>query len=118
MENLEQQLGAVLGNPEMMQQIMSMAQSFQTAPPPQTETPAAPEGFTMPDIDIGMVQQLTSLAGKAGIDSNQKNLLHALSPYLSNQRITKLEKAMRAAKIASMASGFLGKSGILQSLGR
>ena len=28
MENLEQQLGAVLGNPEMMQKIMAFAQNF------------------------------------------------------------------------------------------
>ena len=40
MENLEQQLGAVLGNPEMMEKIMAMAQALGTSnpePQPQEE---------------------------------------------------------------------------------
>ena len=40
---------------------------------------------------------------------NQKALLQALAPYLSSGRIHKLEKAMRAAKLAGMASSFLGR---------
>ncbi len=118
MEDMQNQINAILGNPEMMQQIMSVAQSFQTAPPPPSETPPVQESFSMPDIDINMIQQLSGIIGKTGVDNNQQTLLKALSPYLSNQRIIKLEKAMRAAKLANIASGFLSKSGILQSLSR
>lgn len=107
MADMESQLGAILGNPQMMEQIMALAQNFQSAPaeqpPPPPEAP--------PEIDFAMVQKIGSLIGKTGIDSHQKNLLSALAPYLSAQRIQKLEKAMRAAKLAGMASVFFGNTG-------
>ena len=106
MDDMESKLGAILGNPQMMQQIMSIAQSFQSSPDPQP-----PPADTLPEIDFGTVQKITSLIGKTGIDAHQKALLHALGPYLSSQRIQKLEKAMRAAKLAGMASAFLGNTG-------
>ena len=119
MDDMQNQMNAILGNPEMMQQIMAMAQSLNASAPVQSEpTPPAQEAFAMPEFDMSMLQQLSGLAGKASIDNNQRTLLKALSPYLSNQRITKLEKAMRAAKMANLASGFLGKSGFLLNLGR
>ncbi len=106
MDNMESQLNAILGNPQMMQQIMSIAQNFQTE-----EKPQPPTADTGPEIDFAMVQKLTSLIGKTGIDNHQSALLHALTPYLSSQRIRKLEKAMRAAKLAGMASVFFSNIG-------
>ena len=105
MEDLESKLGAILGNPQMMQQIMSISQNFQSSPEPQP-----PPASAVPEIDFATIQKITSLIGKTGIDTQQKALLHALAPYLSNQRVQKLEKAMRAAKLAGMASAFLGSS--------
>ncbi len=121
MDDMQNQMNAILGNPEMMQKIMEMAQSLGQSQPPQQD--AAPKmqdasGFSMPDIDISMIQKLSGLAGKSNIDSNQRTLLKALIPYLSKERISKLEKAMRAAKMASMASTFLGQSGFQFSSGR
>ena len=106
MDNMESQLNAILGNPQMMEQIMSIAQNFQTETPPQSS-----EAEQMPEIDFATVQKITSLIGKTGIDNHQSTLLRALAPYLSNQRIQKLEKAMRAAKLAGMASAFFGNLG-------
>ena len=104
MENLESGLEAILSNPQMMQQIMSIAQNFQSEPaPPPPQTAGGPE------LDFATIQRLTSLIGKTGIDPQQKALLQALRPYLSGQRIQKLEKAMRAAKLAGIASSFLGR---------
>lgn len=104
MEDLESKLGAVLNNPEMMQKIMSFAQSFnQSSEPAKQEVPVG--GF---DIDPSMIQRISGLAKQSGIDKNQLSLLRALNPYLSRQRIQKLERAMRAAKMASMA-GLLTK---------
>ena len=53
---------------------------------------------------------LSGLAGQANIDNDQRTLLKALTPYLSHNRIHKLEKAMRAARMAGMASVIFGKS--------
>ena len=112
--NLEDKLGAILSNPEMMQKIQAMAQSLGQSSPsePQKESP------TVPEIDIGLLHKLSSLAGQTGIDNNQQTLLHALSPYIGKGKIAKLEKAMRAAKMARLASGFLGNGGLQIFSGR
>lgn len=110
MDDFESKLGQILGNPEMMGKIMAMAQSFgsQEAPPqPQSQPPQEDSG---PEIDFATIQKLTGLIGKAGVDSDQKALLSALSPYISGERIHKLEKAMRAAKLAGVATQFLGNT--------
>ncbi len=107
MEDVESKLGAILNNPQMMEQIMSLAQNLggeQPAAPPPVQ-----EG--LPEIDFATVQKLTSLIGKTGIDGKQRALLQALGPYLSGPRILKLEKAMRAAKLAGMASVFFANTG-------
>lgn len=109
MDDMQAQMGAILGNPEMMQKIMAMAQSLQGSQqdaPPQQAPPA------MPNIDMGMLQKLSGVMGQSGIDSNQQNLLQALGPYLSGDRVSRLEKAMRAAKMARLASGFLAQAGM------
>jgi hypothetical protein len=63
-----------------------------------------------------MVQKLSQMASNANIDSNQRSLLSALAPYLKGDRIGRLERAMRAAKLAGLASGFLsGPGGLFQS---
>lgn len=105
MENFESKIGEIMGNPEMMQKIMALAQSMGSPEPSSPEPPAQPE-ISVPDM--AMIQKLTSFAGKSTIDPKQRNLLNALTPYLSHQRISKLERAMRAAKMASMASGLFG----------
>ncbi len=126
MDDMEAKMGAILNNPEMMQQIMSMAQSLSQGQPAPAQTNAAPQQAESPqqplggigDIDLSTLQKLTGLAKHAGIDNNQQTLLRALNPYLSNQRISKLERAMRAAKLAGLASSFLGTQGLKSLLGR
>ncbi len=121
MDDMQNQMNAILGNPEMMQKIMSMAQSLNQSQPAQDNAPQQKQdksSFSMPDIDLSMVQKLSGLAGQSHIDKNQQTLLSALTPYLSRERITKLEKAMRAAKMANMASTFLSNPGFQFNTGR
>lgn len=101
----EEQLSAVLNDPEKMQKIMALAQSFQSASPPQPQEEAVP---AFSDIDPNLLRKLSGLTSQGGIDKNQKNLLNALSPYLSRQRLQRLERAMRAARLAGVATTFLG----------
>ena len=97
MSSLEESLSQVLGDPQMMGKIMSLAQSLgqqpQEQPPPQEP---------LPDL-----QKLAGLANLATVDKDQQALLHALGPYISRQRQRKLERAMRAAKLATAASSML-----------
>lgn len=122
MDDMQSRMNAILQDPDMMQKIMSMAQSLNQSQPEQPQQPGAGKqeagAFSLPDIDPSMLQKLSGLAGQSSIDKNQRNLLAALRPYLSSERISKLEKAMRAARMANMASAFLGSSGISLFSGR
>lgn len=116
MDEMESKLNAVLSNPDMMAQIMSMAQALgggaPSPQPPQPVMPDIPEG-----LDIGMITKLAGMANSANVDKDQRALLIALRPYLTNDRIGKLERAMRATKLAGLATTLLG-SGILTRAGR
>ena len=121
MDDMQNQMNAILGNPEMMQKIMAMAQTLnQSQPQKQEQEPPKQDnpGFSLPNIDLSMVQKLSGLAGQSNIDNNQRTLLKALTPYLSRERISKLEKAKRAAKMANMSSSFLGAPGLQSNPGR
>ncbi len=113
MDDMEEKLGAVLNNPQMMQQIMAMAQSLGGGQPQEEPPKEQPTWSGLPEIDLGLVQKLSGLARQSGIDSREQALLHALQAYLTADRVNRLEKAMRAAKMAKFATGFLGQQGFL-----
>ncbi len=117
MDELENKMASILQNPEMMQKIMAFASTLSQ---PQTQEPPKKQENkpAMPEFDLSMLQKLSGLAGQTGIDKNQKTLLSALAPYLSGYRINKLERAMRAAKMARLATGLLGNGGLDSIIGR
>ena len=117
MDDLENKLGAILNDPNMMQQIMSMAQSMGGSGPSKQDAPPRQESI-LPEIDMAAIQKISSLAQTSSIDKREQALLRALGAYLSKERIGKLEKAMRAAKIAKIASSALGQRGIPSLTGR
>ena len=102
MEGMEDKLGAILNNPDLMQKITAMAQSLS----PTVSQPAAKEPPQAPGIGIdpAALQRIAGMMGSMGVDKHQRALLSALNPYLSRDRIQKLENAMRAAKMASLAA--------------
>ena len=108
MSELEEKLGAMLSNPQLMQQISSLVQAMgQPSPSPPPPTPPQQP----PEPDFSQLQGLASLLQSNRIDTNQQALLRALSPYLSPWRVGKLERAMRASKMAGLASVFLRGDG-------
>ena len=109
MDAMEEKLGSILNNPEMMQKIMTMAQSLGSSAPSQEEPQEAPQSDPLPQIDIASLQKISGLARQGNIDREQQALLKALGPYLSRQRIRKLENAMRAARMAKVAANVLGR---------
>lgn len=121
MEDMQNQMNAILSNPEMMQKIMSMAQTLgqsQNSEQPKAQKNVETNAPVLPDIDLSLVKKLSGLAGQSNIDNNQRTLLRALTPYLARDRISKLERAMRAAKMANIASAFLGQGGLQLHTGR
>lgn len=118
MDNLEEKLNALLSDPETMQKIQAIAGSLgqpSPAPTAPAENQHAPEGSPLPNLSA--LQNLGNLSAGVGVDQNQKALLNALGPYLSRDRVAKLENAMRAAKMARMASSLLGNGGLQTLLG-
>lgn len=116
MSELEEKLNALMSNPQLMQQIASMAQSMGMSQQEESKPEDVISGQNLPDPKL--LQLLSSAAGQTGVDSNQKALLHALSPYLHTNRVRKLERAMRAAKLAGTASQFLNSGGLQMLTGR
>lgn len=114
MSEMEERLNAILSNPQLMQQIASMAQTMGSKPAEGQEQQAAPS----PGFDPKLLQTMARTIGQTGIDSNQQTLLHALSPYLSSYRVSKLERAMQAARLAGAASAFLNAGGLQMLTGR
>lgn len=108
MDSMEEKLSGILNDPEAMGKIMQMAQSLGASMPRQ-EPEKQPQ--QLPEIDLGMLQKFSGLARQGSIDPQQQNLLQALNPYLSRERIRKLENAMRAAKMAKIAASVLGSQG-------
>ncbi len=95
MENLDEALDKLLNDPDVMAQVMNVAQSLgsklpQDAPEPKNS-----------DVPIqGLSSMLTQLQG----DNRHTALFQALRPYLSPKRREKLEKAMQLARLSSLAS--------------
>lgn len=100
MAELEEQLSQMLKDPNIMQQVAAMAQSFGFTPQKGQEPEAASPPVPSPD----MLQRLSHFAAMPMLDKNQKGLLAALSPYLSQEKARKLENAMTIAHLATMAS--------------
>lgn len=120
MDSFEEKLDSILKNPQMMEQIMSMAQSLggNNPSPQQNENTSLHQPQNDSMVDFSLLQKFAGLSGQSSIDQDQKQLLQALVPYLSKNHVSKLENAMRAAKLAKIASSFLGNGGIQLTSGR
>ncbi len=138
MEGMEEKLGAILSNPDMMNTIMSMAktlgQSQQPAepspqqkqeppqqkqePPQQKPSPPSSKGPPLGRNELEMISRISALSRQTGLDRQEQALLKALHPYLSRDRLSKLEKAMHAAKMARFATFALEQSGNPVKTGR
>lgn len=120
MSELDDKLNSILSNPAMMQQIMSIAQSLnqsdqaksqetpQQASPPMQQSP---DSFNDHVLNPNFLSKVASIMQRGSIDKNQESLLKALRPYLSRQKLEKLERAMHAAKMAGIASEFVNSRG-------
>lgn len=108
MADLEQQLQAMLSNPELMNQLFSMAGSLGTSRnPPPSQPQSAPASAP---FDAGTVRNLMVLMKRTQLEPRQAELLRALENYLPADRIEKLRRAMLASKIARYAAGAFSES--------
>ena len=101
MDELESRISSVLGDPEQMEKITRLARSFMagtenSAAPPKPEADATPEAELM-----NRVMRLLRTGGEK--EKGERAMLEAISPYLSDKRRGKMEKALRIAKLVRIA---------------
>lgn len=98
MGELEDSINQVLGDPKQMEKIASLAKSLMGG----GEDGAKPE---MPDFDPKLMQKISGLMnGDAIKDGKDKKLLEAMRPYLSEKRRSRMDRAMKLAKMVRLAS--------------
>lgn len=110
MAEFQDQLNNILSNPDAMSQIMQLAQSLSgeqdsTPPPPQKPTPPQPANDLFSafsgGLDPSLMMKLLPILQEFGRqqDSNARQLLYALRPYLKQERQEKIERALQLAKL-------------------
>lgn len=114
MEDIQSKLGSILSNPEMMQQIMAFAKNFSPGEGKNQQPQQEDYGSPFPPVDPAMLQKMAAMMQSGRLDSQQQLLLKALRPYISSRRLNKLERAMGAAKLAGVATSFLGATGAVR----
>jgi len=101
MDELESRINSVLGDPEQMEKITKLARSFM-AGTGNGSNPTQSDAGAMPDADmINRIAHLLSLSGEK--ENDKKAMLEAISPYLSDKRRGKMEKALKIAKLVRLA---------------
>ena len=108
MAEFEEKLQSILGNPELMGQIMTMAGAMnqQQPPPPPPQQPTAGLPFD-PGAMAGMMQMLKATQ----LEPRQRQLIQALRGFVPDDRLVRLEKAMQASLIAKFASAAMNQGG-------
>ena len=137
MAEFDEKLNSILSNPDAMSQIMQLAQSLggggqpaaAPTPPPGQQTGQAPAWEPPPaqqtaqpqgsggdllssllgggGLDSGLLSRLLPLIQELGGDSNARNLLYALRPYLRRDRQEKVERALQLARLFHLGKKFL-----------
>ena len=124
MAEFDEKLNSILSNPDAMSQIMQLAQSLgggeaasaPSAPPPQPGPPPAAGGGDLLSslmggggMDPKLLSRLLPLIQELGgqRDSNARNLLYALRPYLRSDRQEKVERALQLARLFNLGKKFL-----------
>ena len=133
MAEFDDKLNSLLSNPEAMAQIIQMAQSLSGGqaqqvpqappqqpspppPPPPVQQAASPGGNPLAALsgltggmDTAMLTKLLPLIQELGSqnDSNARQLLYALRPYLKPDRQEKIERALQLARLFHLGKKFL-----------
>lgn len=116
MADFDEKLNSLLSNPDAMSQIMQLAQSLSggdtpPSPPPKQSEPAQPpsqpasgsdllSAFTG-GVDPSLLMKLLPLVQELGStrESNARQLLYALRPYLKSDKQEKVERALQLARL-------------------
>ena len=102
MDELGEKLDALLHDPQQLGRIAQLASSLVgDGGEPQPE----------PGFDAGQLRRMLSAVRGSGRDSASRHLLEAMKPYLAEKRRRKIDRAMKLARLASLAELAAGEMG-------
>lgn len=100
MDDFSDQISKILGDPQAMEQIKSMADMLGAqSPPAQKPAPANPP--LSPEM-LSAVTKVMPLLTEMKHDDNGTRLLAALRPFLSNDRKQRLDEASRMLQMMKL----------------
>ena len=113
MAEFDEKLNSLLSHPQAMAQIMQLAQSLSAPsekdppapPPPAAPLPAAGGAGMYPALLPKLLPLVRELGGQQ--NSNARQLLYALRPYLKPERQDKVERALQLARLFHLGRQFL-----------
>lgn len=117
MDEFGEKLNEILSNPDMMSKISGFAESLfggddgdgrESAGDKKHEPDSRGEDF---GFDSAMFSRIASLMQRQGDKRQERALLEAMRPYLSEKRREKMDRAIRLARLASIAELALNEFG-------
>lgn len=118
MDNMNDMLSSVLGDPESMRQIQELADMLKDETGDSSQdnnTDAASENDNSDGFDPAMLMSIMGAVSAAGGDDKNRSLILALKPYLSSERQARADKAVKFLKMYAVFNE-LKKSGMLNNL--
>lgn len=118
MDNMNDMLSSVLGDPESLRQIQELADMLkdETGDSSQDKkADAASENDSSDGFDPAMLMSIMGAVSAAGGDDKNRSLILALKPYLSSERQARADKAVKFLKMYAVFNE-LKKSGMLNNL--
>ena len=100
MDELGEKLDALLHDPQQLGRIAQLASSL-VGDGGETQPPSEPQ--PEPGFDAGQLRRMLSAVRGSGRDSASRHLLEAMKPYLAEKRRRKIDRAMKLARLASLA---------------
>ena len=105
MDDLESRLNSVLGDPQQMEKITKLAQSLLSGTGGKESSEATGDFGFDPELFGRLSRLMSTDSGK------EQKVLEAMSPYLSEKRRGKMDRALKIAKLARIARMAAEESG-------
>jgi len=118
MDNMNDMLSSVLGDPESLRQIQELADMLKDETGDSSQdnnADAASESDSSDGFDPAMLMSIMGAVSAAGGDDKNRSLILALKPYLSSERQARADKAVKFLKMYAVFNE-LKKSGMLNNL--
>lgn len=118
MDNMNDMLSSVLGDPESLRQIQELADMLKDETENSSRnnnTDAGSESGSSDGFDPAMLMSIMGAVSAAGGNDKNRSLILALKPYLSSERQARADKAVKFLKMYAVFNE-LKKSGMLNNL--